>query len=59
MGRLAFLEERDTDGNEGVVVVGDEAVEEGATEALDSRRGPCKPGFGDAEDFIISVLLWR
>ena len=62
VGTLAFWKKWDTDGDEGVVVGGDEAVEEGTAEALDSRGGACEPGFGDAEDLAITALnyeRWR
>ena len=59
VGRLAFWKERDTNGDEGVVVGGDEAVEERTAEALDSRSGACEPGFGYAEDLAMAALGWR
>ena len=59
MGRLAFWKEGDTDGDEGVVVGGDEAIEHGTAEALDSRGGACEPGFGDADDSTVATLGWN
>ncbi len=59
MRGLAFWKEGDTDGDEGVVVSGDEAVEEGTAEALDSGGGACEPGFGDAQNFAIAALSWK
>ena len=43
MGRLAFRKEGDADGDECVVVGGDEAVEEGSAEALNGGGGACEP----------------
>ena len=59
MGGLAFWKEGNADGDKGVVVGGDQAVEEGTAEALDSGGGACKPGFGDAENFAIATLGWK
>lgn len=59
VGRLAFWEEGDADGDEFVVVREDEAVEEGATVALNSGGGACEPRTGDSEDFNISAFDWE
>lgn len=59
MGGLPFWEEGDADGDEGVVVGGDEAVEEGAAEALNGGGGACEPGLRDSEDFAIAALGWK
>lgn len=59
MGGLAFWKEGDTDGDEGVIVGGYEAVEEGTAEALDSGGGACEPGFRDAENFAVAALGWK
>ena len=59
MSRLSFWKEGNTDGDEGVVVGRDEAVEEGTAEALDRRGRAGEPGFGDTEDFAIAALGWK
>ena len=59
MGRLPLWKEGDIDGDVCVVVGGDEAVEEGTAEALNSGSGACEPGLGIPEDFAIAALGWK
>ena len=62
MGALTFGEERYFNGDEGIVVGGDKAVEKGTTEALNGGSGAGEPGFGDAEDSAIAAFgrrWWR
>lgn len=56
MGKLAFWEERDTDGDKRVAVGRGEAVDEGTAESLNSRGGACEPEFGNAENFAIAAV---
>ena len=55
MSRLAFRQEGNTDRDDGVAVGGDETVQEGMAETLDSGGGTCEPGFGDANDFAAAL----
>ena len=59
MGRLTFWKKWDTDGDEGIIVCGDEAVKERTAEALNGRSGACEPGFGDAEDSTFAAVVWK
>ena len=62
MGGLAFRKKWNADGDEGVVVAGNEAVEEGTAEALDSRGRAFKPKIRDTEDSAITApsrIWWR
>ena len=56
MGRLAFWEEGDTDGDDCIVVGGDKAIEQGTAKALDNGSGTCEPGFGNAENSSFATL---
>lgn len=51
--------EGDIDGDVCVAVGGDEVVEEGTAEALNSGSGACEPGLGIPEDFAIAAWVGK
>ena len=62
MCRLAFRKEWNADGDEGVVVAGNQTVEEGTAEALDSRGRAFGPEIRNSEDSAITApnrIRWR